>query len=151
MLYYKDQEFIQQGSGGYTTRIRSLYNKDKEVTSRIFWYRCFYPHRSKDALSHVWGILLVWDDKRMENVWESLGFIMVNLVPREVPLPKTLGHAAPRVLALGLHKGLHSPWYPLGFSTHSPSVVQMLRLPKSSGLLMNEASPHTALEHSVRS
>ena len=30
-FYNKDQEVIQQGSGGYTTRIRRLYNKDKEV------------------------------------------------------------------------------------------------------------------------
>ena len=28
---FKDQEVIQQGSGGYTTMIRSLYNKDQEV------------------------------------------------------------------------------------------------------------------------
>ena len=28
---------ILQGSGGYTTRIRRLYNKDQEVISRIFW------------------------------------------------------------------------------------------------------------------
>ena len=27
---------ILQGSGGYTTRIRRLYNKDQEVISRIF-------------------------------------------------------------------------------------------------------------------
>ena len=32
-LYNKGQEFIQQGSGGYTytTRIRRLYNKEQEV------------------------------------------------------------------------------------------------------------------------
>ena len=29
--FCKDQEVIQQGSGGYTTRIRRLYNKDREV------------------------------------------------------------------------------------------------------------------------
>ena len=27
---------MQQGSGGYTTRIRRLYNKDEEVISTIF-------------------------------------------------------------------------------------------------------------------
>ena len=27
----KDQEVLQQGSGGYTTRIRRFYNKDQEV------------------------------------------------------------------------------------------------------------------------
>ena len=27
----KGQEVIQQGSGGYTTRIRRLYNKNQEV------------------------------------------------------------------------------------------------------------------------
>ena len=30
-LYKKDQEVKQQGSGGYTTRIRRLYNKAQEV------------------------------------------------------------------------------------------------------------------------
>ena len=30
-----DQEVIQQGSGGYTTRIRRLHNTDQEVISRI--------------------------------------------------------------------------------------------------------------------
>ena len=34
--FCKDQEVIQQGSGGYTTWIRRLYNKDPEVISRIF-------------------------------------------------------------------------------------------------------------------
>ena len=32
---------------------------------------------------------------------KNLGGIMVNVVPREVPRPKPLGPAAPRVLALG--------------------------------------------------
>ena len=30
-LYNNDQEVIQQGSGGYTTRIRRLHNKDQEL------------------------------------------------------------------------------------------------------------------------
>ena len=55
--FCKDQEVIQQGSAGHTTRIRRLYNKDQEVVSRIFFlYRCYYPHRSRDALSPVCGI-----------------------------------------------------------------------------------------------
>ena len=29
--FSKDQEVIQQGSAGYKTRIRELYNKDQEV------------------------------------------------------------------------------------------------------------------------
>ena len=29
--FFKDQEVKQQGSGGYTTRIKRLYNKDQEV------------------------------------------------------------------------------------------------------------------------
>ena len=29
--FSKDQEVLQQGSGGYTTRIKRLYNKDQEV------------------------------------------------------------------------------------------------------------------------
>ena len=36
-LYNKDQEVIQQGSGGYTKRIRRSYNKDQKVISRIFF------------------------------------------------------------------------------------------------------------------
>ena len=35
-LYNKDPEFIQQGSGGYTTKIRRFYNKDPEVISIFF-------------------------------------------------------------------------------------------------------------------
>ena len=47
--------------------------------------------------------------------------IMVNGVPWEVPRQKKiLGLATPRVLTLGVPYGLHSPWYPLGFSTHCP-------------------------------
>ena len=30
------------------------------LTSRIFWYWCYYPHRSKDALSPVCGIFLIF-------------------------------------------------------------------------------------------
>ena len=30
-LYDKDQKVIQQGSGGYMTRIRRLYDKDQKV------------------------------------------------------------------------------------------------------------------------
>ena len=66
-----DQKVMQQGSGGYATRILRLYNKDQEVvqqgpggyTTRIrrllavyFWYRCYYPYRLRDALSPVCGI-----------------------------------------------------------------------------------------------
>ena len=29
--FCKDQEVIEKGSGGYTTRIRSIYSKDQEV------------------------------------------------------------------------------------------------------------------------
>ena len=35
-FYNKDQEVIQQGSVGYTTRIRRLYNKDQDVIRWIF-------------------------------------------------------------------------------------------------------------------
>ena len=35
-LYNKNQEVTQQGSEGYTTRIRRLYIKDQEVIKRIF-------------------------------------------------------------------------------------------------------------------
>ena len=46
--------------------------------------------------------LLVRDAIRMTFYEEkNLGGIMVNVVPREVPRPKPLGPAAPRVLALG--------------------------------------------------
>ena len=48
---------------------------------------------------------------------------MVNGVPWEVLRPKPSGSAAPLVLALGLHTGLHSPLYPLGFSTHCPKIL----------------------------
>ena len=45
--------------------------------------------------------LLVRDAIRMTFYEKNLGGIMVNVVPWEVPLPKTLGPAAPRVLAMG--------------------------------------------------
>ena len=47
MLYNKDQEVIQQGLGGYTTRIRSLLSGLSG-----------YPHQSRDALSPVCGIFV---------------------------------------------------------------------------------------------
>ena len=50
-LYNKDQEVIQQGPGGYTTRIRSLL-------AGFCWYRSYSPHQSRDALSPVRGIFL---------------------------------------------------------------------------------------------
>ena len=49
-------------------------------------------------------------------MWKSLGGIMLNGVPREVPRPKPKGPQARRVLAARLPEGLHSPWYPKGFS-----------------------------------
>ena len=49
--FCNEQEVIQQGSGGYTTRIRRLL-------AGFFWYRCYYPHRSRDALSSVYRIFL---------------------------------------------------------------------------------------------
>ena len=45
--------------------------------------------------------LLVQDAIRMTFYGKNLGGIMVNVVPREVPRPKPLGPAVPRVLALG--------------------------------------------------
>ena len=41
-----------------------------------------------------------------------------------------LGPAAHQVLALQLSKGLHSPWYTLGFSTHCPSLGQKMEKPQ---------------------
>ena len=34
MLDNKDREVIHKGSGGYTTRIRRLYNMDQEVIQK---------------------------------------------------------------------------------------------------------------------
>ena len=70
---------ILQGSGGFTTRIRRLYNKDQEVIQQgsggfVFWrdYKAspenfwiflvsvlLYPHWSRDALYPVCGIFLL--------------------------------------------------------------------------------------------
>ena len=47
--FCKDQEGIQQGSGGFTTSILGLL-------AGFFWYRCYYPRWLRDALSPVWGI-----------------------------------------------------------------------------------------------
>ena len=33
-LYNKNHKVLQQGSGGYTNRIMRLYNKDQEVTQQ---------------------------------------------------------------------------------------------------------------------
>ena len=43
--------------------------------------------------------------QKNKNVWKSLGFIMVNLVPREVPQPKTLGASSPQGFGLGTSQG----------------------------------------------
>ena len=53
--------------------------------------------------------LQVQDAIRMTFYEKNLGGIMVNVVPREVPQPKPLGPAAPRVLALGPPEAQHSP------------------------------------------
>ena len=74
--FCKDQETIQQGSRGYTTRIRRLYNKirrlynkDQEVISRIFWYRCYYLHLSRDALSPIFGIFCDYASEYSHNLF----------------------------------------------------------------------------------
>ena len=54
-LYNKDKEVIQQGSGGYTTRIRRLL-------AEFFWYWCYYPHRSRDAIIHLPLAHLPWSN-----------------------------------------------------------------------------------------
>ena len=51
-LYNKDQEVTQQGPGGYIARIRTL-------SAGFFWYRCYYPHRMRDALSPVCRIFQI--------------------------------------------------------------------------------------------
>ena len=42
-------------------------------------------------------------------IWKSLGGIMVNGVPREVPRPEPKGPQAPRALAVGPPKAFHLP------------------------------------------
>ena len=46
-------------------------------------------------LAEINPSLLVRDDKKNENVWTSLGCIMVNGVPWKVPWPKNLGPYGP--------------------------------------------------------
>ena len=41
-------------------RKKSLIFNKFCLTSRIFWYCCYYPHRSRDALSPVWNIFLLF-------------------------------------------------------------------------------------------
>ena len=75
-LYKNDQEVLQQGSGGYTTRIRrkkkktfafkwckitaqkGIFSANFALIAGFFWYRCYYPHRLRDALTPVCGIFL---------------------------------------------------------------------------------------------
>ena len=70
---------ILQGSGGYKIRIRRLYfptrlrkqnqkNNQKvsfsanfALLAGFFWYLCYYPHRSRYALSPVCVIFKEWD------------------------------------------------------------------------------------------
>ena len=87
MLYNKDQEVIQQGSGGYTTRVRrlffltqlqslskkllikkdvkspnkkvSFFSADFALLAEFVWYLCYCPHRSRDVLSPICNIFLV--------------------------------------------------------------------------------------------
>ena len=64
--FWKDQEVIQQGSEGYITRIRRLYNKGQEVIQQssrgflagFFWYQCYYLHQSRNALSPICWIFV---------------------------------------------------------------------------------------------
>ena len=63
--------------------------------------------------------LLVRDDKRMKMCGKTLGASWWMESLGQEPL----GPTAPRVLALGLPKILHSLWYTLSFSTHCPSAV----------------------------
>ena len=39
--------------------------------STLLWYRCYYPHRSRDALSPVCGI---FDSKFMQQNWANVFF-----------------------------------------------------------------------------
>ena len=66
-LYFKDQEVIQQGSGGYTTRIRRLFFQAimEPLKKTFFWYRCYYSHWLRDALSPVCRIS---DEHKYSNI-----------------------------------------------------------------------------------
>ena len=97
--FCKDQEDIQQGSRGYTTRIRKLYNKDQEVLQQgsggylqvffgivasirngqemlcllyaEYWLFCFFmKFFKKIALNKYW---LVFKNikKKFSEVWET--------------------------------------------------------------------------------
>ena len=56
--FWKDQDVIQQGSDGYTTRIRRSYNKDKEVISRIFLVLVLlYASFKRCFVSRMWVLL----------------------------------------------------------------------------------------------
>ena len=41
------------------------------LTSRIFWYWCYYPHRSGDALSPVCGIFLMFKSCQFGCRWHQ--------------------------------------------------------------------------------
>ena len=62
-----DQEVTQQGSGGYTTIIRRLL-------AGFFWYRCYYPHRSRDALSPICGLFYSFNLISISSVFRGAKF-----------------------------------------------------------------------------
>ena len=97
---------ILRGSGGFTTRIRRLCNKDHEVMfsdaiieplqktfdykgckttahfflsadfallTGLFWYQCYYPHRSRDALSPVCGFFSFFYNYNFQKGWHAEG------------------------------------------------------------------------------
>ena len=45
-----------------------IYSKHCQSWSTLLWYRCYYPHRSRDALSPICGIFVV-----VEEVYTEYG------------------------------------------------------------------------------
>ena len=42
--------------------------------STLLWYRCYYPHRSRDALSPVCGIFIITNHNALLNTFDFITF-----------------------------------------------------------------------------
>ena len=60
--------------------------------------------------------------QKNENLWKSLGCIMVKWSPSESPAAKTLGACGPLGFGLGTYLGTLFTMIPVGFSADCPTI-----------------------------
>ena len=73
--------FAQKGCKIAAEKKEENKSADFALLEGYFWYRCYYPHRSRDALSPVCGIFLVKTRPRPKTKLPKLVEIVPDMYP----------------------------------------------------------------------